>query len=127
MTAHQSTASIYERIGGEAAIAAAVDIFYEKILADPMLAPYFAELDMKQQVKKQIGFMTWAFGGPDVYKYRGLTEAHRDLVARGVGHAHFDAVAKHLYATLEELDVAPDLVAEIMTLVGSTRAAVLAG
>ena len=38
--------SLFERLGGEAAIDAAVDVFYEKVLADPSLAPFFDGVDM---------------------------------------------------------------------------------
>lgn len=117
--------TLYERIGGEAAVMAAVDIFYDKVLGDPLLAPYFEQLDMQAQARKQVAFMAWAFGGPERYAYRDLTEAHRGVVARGVGDAHFDAVAKHLRATLEELMVGESMIEEALTLVAATRKAVL--
>jgi hemoglobin len=58
---------IYERIGGEAAVMAAVDIFYRRVLADPLTAPFFDETDMAAQARKQVSFMAHAFGGPDAY------------------------------------------------------------
>jgi hemoglobin len=41
--------SLYERLGGEKAISAVVDKFYEFMLADPVVAPFFAETDMAKQ------------------------------------------------------------------------------
>ena len=38
---------------------------------------------------------------------------------------HFDAIAKHLQATLEELKVDKKLIVQAMAVVGSTRDAVL--
>lgn len=120
--------SLYERIGGEAAVKAAVDKFYSKILADANLAPFFAGVDMQRQQRHQENFMTFAFGGPNRYNGRGLRAAHAKLVHdKGLNDGHFDAVAGHLKATLEELSVAPALVQEVLTLVGGTRADVLAG
>src|SRR5689334_20728688 len=55
--------SLYERIGGENAILAAATIFYDKVLSDPSVSHFFAGLDMDQQVRKQVAFMSWAFGG----------------------------------------------------------------
>jgi hemoglobin len=127
MTDQATRPSLYERLGGEAAVMAAVDIFYDKVLDDPLLAPHFAKLDMKRQVQKQIAFMSWAFGAAKPYEYRPLGEAHRALVQAGVSHAHFDAVVAHLRATLDELMVAPALVDEVITLVESTRGSVLGG
>src|SRR5690606_28054137 len=54
-------ASLYEKIGGEAAVMAAVALFYEKVLADDVTKPFFEGLDMDKQTKKQIAFMTVAF------------------------------------------------------------------
>ncbi len=72
--------SLFERIGGEAAIEAAVVTFYEKVMADPSLAHFFDHLDMDAQFKKQIAFMTMAFGGPKTYSGRDLRTAHARLV-----------------------------------------------
>jgi hemoglobin len=118
--------SLYERIGGEAAVMAAVDVFYEKVLANELTRPFFQTLDMEAQVRKQIAFMSWALGGPDAYKGRDLAAAHAHLVkARGLGDAHFDAVASCLEATLTELGLERGLIDEVLGVVGTTRSSVL--
>lgn len=120
------TASLFERLGGMEAIMAAVDIFYDKVVADPLLAEFFNGIDMEKQAKKQMAFMAHAFNGPQEYKGKDLRAAHKHLVQnRGLGDAHFDAVAGHLKATLEELDVPADLVSEALAVVASTRNEVL--
>ena len=120
------SASLYERLGGEAAVMATVDLFYEKVLSDALLSEFFAELDMRAQIKKQTAFMMHAFGGPEEYRGRDLREAHAHLVKeRGLGDAHFDAVAKHLHDALTELKVEGGLIDEVLALVGSTRSEVL--
>ena len=63
--------SLFERIGGEAAIMAAVDRFYEKVTADELTRPFFIGLDLAAQTRKQVSFMAWAFGGPAEYEPRG--------------------------------------------------------
>jgi hemoglobin len=117
--------SLYERIGGETAVLAAVDLFYKKVIADKLTRPYFSGLDMALQSRKQVAFMAWAFGGPQEYKGRDLREAHRSLVKRGLSDTHLDAVTRHLRGTLEELGVAPPLIEEAMTIVATTRNEVL--
>jgi hemoglobin len=117
--------SLFERLGGEEAIMAAVDLFYAKVLADDLTRPFFAGLDMQAQTRKQVAFMAWAFGAPAEYKGRDLRAAHAGLVARGLTDTHFDAVAGHLQATLKELGVADDLVGEALAIVGSVRKEVL--
>jgi len=119
--------SIYERVGGEAAIMAAVGLFYDRIMADPSLAGYFEGMDMAKQIEKQIAFMTMAFGGPNEYTGRDLRAAHARLVRNRMGDVHFDAVVGHLVGALEELQVDRGLIDEIVDLVETTRADVLAG
>ena len=58
--------SLYERIGGEAAVDAAVDVFYRKVLSDPRIAEFFDSVDMDRQRAKQKAFLTYAFGGPTI-------------------------------------------------------------
>ena len=118
--------SLYDRIGGQAAVMAAVDLFYQKVMADELTRPFFEQLDLDAQIQKQISFMTWAFGGPTEYRGRSLRSAHARLVKElGLTDAHFDAVAAHLASTLRELDVPAELAAEALTIVASVRAEVL--
>jgi hemoglobin len=120
------TGSLYERIGGEPALMAAVDIFYAKVLADELTRPFFVGLDMEKQVRKQISFMAWAMGGPESYKGRDLEVAHRDLVrTKGLSDVHFDAVVRNLEQTLVELGIERALVDEVLGVVGQTRKHVL--
>lgn len=118
--------SLYERLGGSAAVNAAVDIFYEKILADERVAHFFRNIDMSRQRAKQKAFMTYAFGGAPNYSGESMRKAHERLVKEeGLNDSHFDAVAEDLQATLQELQVPENLIAEVMSLVGGTRDDVL--
>ena len=117
--------ALYHRIGGEAAIMAAVDLFYEKVLEDELTRPFFDGLDMAAQSRKQVAFMAWAFGGPAEFKGRDLRTAHAALVQRGLADVHFDRIAVHLESTLKELGVAPDLISEALTHISGTRDQVL--
>ena len=120
------TKSLYDRIGGEPAIMAAVNLFYEKIMKDEVTRPFFANLDMNAQVQKQIAFMSRALGGPGEYQGRNLRAAHAKLVnEQGLADRHFDAVASHLKTTLEELGVEQALVNEAITAIGGMRDEVL--
>lgn len=38
--------SLFEEIGGRAAVNAAVDLFYTKVFADPLLTSFFEGTDM---------------------------------------------------------------------------------
>jgi hemoglobin len=117
--------SLYERIGGDAAVNAAVDIFYRKVLKDVRINRFFADVDMEKQAAKQKAFLTFAFGGPNNYTGQDMRRGHAHLVAKGLNDAHFDAVMENLAATLTELNVPADLIAEAAKIAESTRNDVL--
>lgn len=119
-------AELYERLGGDAGLLAAVDRFYAKVLVDPLLSPFFASLDMGQQTAKQVAFMTRAFGGPEQFRGRDLGTAHGRLVREmGLNDVHFDAIVKHLELTLREIGAGESDIAEVLGIVSGTRDTVL--
>ncbi len=120
-----SNPSLYERIGGDAAVNAAVDLFYRKVLADDRINGFFEGIDMNKQAAKQKAFLTLAFGGPSHYSGKDMRDGHAHLVARGLNDSHFDAVMENLGATLQELGVPGDLIAEAAAIAESTRNDVL--
>lgn len=117
--------SLFEKIGGTAAVEAAVDIFYRKVLEDKSINQFFDNTDMEAQRAKQMAFLTMAFGGPSNYSGKDMREAHAPLVAKGLNESHFNAVAGHLQETLKELEVPEDLIGEVMAIAGSTHDDVL--
>ncbi|MBV1909632.1 MAG: group 1 truncated hemoglobin [Kangiellaceae bacterium] len=117
--------SLYARIGGEGAVNAAVDIFYRKVLSDDLISDFFDDVDMDGQIAKQKSFLTMAFGGPNEYTGEDMRKAHAPLVEKGLNESHFNAVAGHLAATLNELNVPSGLIDEVMAIAGSTHDDVL--
>lgn len=99
------TKSLYEQLGGEQMVDKTVTIFYRKVLADPLLRPFFEGMDMKRLEAMQRAFLITVFGGPGAYTGRDMSRAHARLVQRGLSDAHFDAVIRHLDTTLEEQGV----------------------
>lgn len=118
--------SLFDRIGGEAAVDAAVDKFYAKVLADDRIKHFFVSVDMDRQRQKQKLFLTYAFGGPVKYSGKSMRAAHAKLVEeQGLNHDHFVAVAENLQATLEDLSVPEELIGEVMAIAASTHDDVL--
>jgi len=117
--------TLYERLGGDAAVDAAVDIFYRYVLADDRINHWFDAVDMERQAAKQKAFMTMAFGGPNNYSGADMRKAHAHLVEQGLNDSHFDAVAENLGKALMDLNVAQEMIDEVMAIVGSTRDDVL--
>jgi len=113
--------SLYDKLGGDAAINAAVDIFYRKVLADDRISRFFEGVDMEDQAAKQKSFLTLAFGGPNNYTGKDLREGHAHLVKQGLDESHFNAVMENLGATLKELNVPDELINEAAQIALSTR------
>jgi hemoglobin len=117
--------TLFEQLGGETAVEAAVDVFYRKVLADYRINRFFDGSDMEKQAAKQRAFLTMAFGGPNNYTGTDMRTAHAKLVKIGLSGSHFDAVMEHLGATLSELDVPPALIEQVLALAETTRNDVL--
>lgn len=113
-------ATLYEKLGGKAAIEAAVDQFYERVLNDDRISYFFTGVDMQQQRQHQKAFLTYAFGGSSGYDGRMLREAHQHLVENmGLTGAHFDAVVENLVVTLKSLGVSDELIGEVGAIAAS--------
>lgn len=117
--------SLFERIGGEAAVTATVLKMYDKILDDELLAPFFENIDVEKLRLSQSAFVTYAFGGPNHYTGKRLRQAHATAVSQGMSGTHFDLVAAHLKTAMQELNVPAELITEALAIVDSTRDDVL--
>lgn len=105
-----SEASLYERIGGEPAVTAAVDRFYERILTDPDLRDFFNDISMSRLKAHQFAFLSQVLGGPRQYSGASMRDAHLRL---SIEQRHFDSVAVHLVETLRELGVPEGIIETI--------------
>lgn len=118
VTEETTPTSHYQRIGGAAAVKAAVELFYDKVLADPELAGYFTEVNMPEQRRHLALMLAVVLGGPNEYAGRGLAEAHRPL---NIPPAHYAMVGQHLTATLSELGAPADIVADVQVVLGQVQ------
>ncbi|WP_026929484.1 group I truncated hemoglobin [Glycomyces tenuis] len=98
----QATTTVFEQIGGEAAVEAVVAIFYGKVTDDPALAGYFEGIDMDRLKTHQARFVGQALGASRPYSGRSMRKAHADLA---ITSPDFDRVVGHLAASLTEAGV----------------------
>lgn len=108
------TVTLYERLGGEPAISAAVDVFYRRVLADTELSPFFEHVHLRRLRAHQFAFLSQAFGGPRQYSGATMAKAHGRLA---ITQRHFDLVAGHLVETLNELGVSQPIIDEVCSAV----------
>jgi len=117
--------TLYDQLGGSAAVNAAVDVFYRKVLGDPYVVKFFEGVDMNRQAAKQKAFLTMAFGGPHNYTGKDMRQGHKHLVKMGLNDSHFDHILVHLRSTLAELGVGDNLIQQVVAIAESTRTDVL--
>jgi hemoglobin len=120
-----NTQSLFDQIGGAAAVDAAVDIFYRKVLVDDRISHFFDGVDMDRQRAKQKAFLTMAFGGPNSYTGKDMRDGHAHLVKMGLDDSHVDAVIELLGQTLKELNAPDALIGQVAAIAESVRNDVL--
>ena len=118
--------SLYDELGGDAAISAALDAFYVKIFADPRVSPYFQDVDMARLKGHARAFLAVAFGGPDNYTGRDLRTAHERPRSMGLDDVSVDVFLSHFRVVLEEFGVDEGRITAVMEIAESGRSEVLA-
>lgn len=104
--------SLFDRIGGTPAVERLVTAFYERVLADPELAPFFEKTEMNKLRSMQREFFSAALGGPLVYSGKPLSHVH---FGRGITTRHLTLFVEHMLETLKGFDLDEQDVDEIVT------------
>ncbi len=115
--------SLYDRLGGRDAIRVVVDDFYDRVLDDERLRPYFDDVSIDRLRSHQVQFLAAVTGGPVDYSREDLRAAHADM---GIDEAEFEAVATHLDAALEDAGVARSDRRDVMETVQGLEGAIVA-
>lgn len=90
--------TLYERIGGEQAVAALVDNLYRRVLADPDLQSFFKGHSLERILSMQQELFCEALGGPLRYSGKPISAVHHPL---DIKMAHFQRFVGHVMAALE--------------------------
>lgn len=91
--------TLFDQLGGEAGIAKLVEDFYDRVLADPQLKPFFENASMDRLRTMQREFFAAALDGPP--KYSGLEISHVHW-GRGINKEHFGRFIDRLLDTLKD-------------------------
>src|SRR3954470_42704 len=114
--------SLYDRLGGYNAIAAVVDDFVGRLIADKQFERFFVghSADSKKRIRQHIvDQFCAAAGGPCVYTGRTMKDSHAGM---GITDAEWDAAGKHLVATLDKFKVGGDEKNDLLAFVSSLKA-----
>ncbi len=103
--------TLYNEIGGRKTVERLIDEFYERVLADPDLQPFFENTSMDKLRTMQQEFFAAALDGPGTLSELDLAYAHHGL---GIRQWHFSRFVEHLLATLESIGVGEESQMEII-------------
>ena len=113
--------SLYDRLGGYDAIAAVVDDFIGRLIADNQLEKFFAghSADSKMRIRQIIlDQLCAAARGPCVYTGRDMKTTHKGL---GITAADWDAAVKHLVESMDKFKVPKTEKDELLSFVASVK------
>lgn len=116
-----SEQSLYQRVGGYDALAAVVDDFLGRLVADKRFEKFFIghSEDSTKRIRQHIlDQFCAATGGPCIYIGRDMKTSHKGL---GITEADWDAAAKHLTASLDKFKVPEKEKNEILAFVTSLK------
>ena len=102
--------TLYEQIGGEPTIDKLITTFYQNVLSDPLLMPFFEHTSIEKLTKMQKAFFAIALGGPEPDLKIQLYEAHQ---GRGIERQHLTRFVEHLIETLREIGVEEKAAAKV--------------
>jgi hemoglobin len=94
--------SLYERLGGPAAMTSVVDDFVANVTADARINGFFSGMDIPRLKSRLVEQFCAGSGGPCRYRGRSMGAAHAGM---GVTEAHFNALMEDLAKTLDRLGV----------------------
>ena len=117
----QMKKSLYDRLGGYDAIAAVVDDFIGRLVADKKLTKFFvghSEDSLRKIRMHVIDQLCAAAGGPCLYTGRDMKTSHHGL---GITSDDWDAAANHLVETLDKFKVPAAEKGELLAFVGTLK------
>ena len=97
--------SLYERLGGYDAIAAATDELLQRLTSDPDIGFYWrghSTDSMKRDRQLIVDFLCEAIGGPIIYRGRDMKTSHEGL---RITERDWDIFVAHIVATLDHFSV----------------------
>lgn len=115
--------ALLDKLGGNHMLHAAVDQFYDRLVADPELQPFFAHSDIQLLKWHQFNFMSIAFAHvPEDFNVAELIlKKHARFFAMGMNETHFDLVIEHFKMTLKDLGIAENLIQDAVDMLSPIR------
>jgi len=94
--------SIYDQLGGFTTVRKVVIEFYNRVLDEDELNPYFSKINMERQIDHQTKFISMILGGPASFSDKHLKNVHKKL---NITNDHFELIKELIIETLEDFDL----------------------
>ncbi|HZT59190.1 MAG TPA: group 1 truncated hemoglobin [Pyrinomonadaceae bacterium] len=114
--------SLYERLGGEAAISAVIDDFVGRVAADSRVNQKFAKSNIDRVKIELKSFVCQATGGPCKYMGNSMPKAHKNMK---VTEGEFNALVEDLVATLDKFNVPAKEKGELLGALGPLKSQIV--
>ena len=118
-----SEQTLYDRLGGHDGIRAVVDDFYDRLVEDEALGPFFEGSDMEKLRRTQTDFLCEAAGGPETYDAEPVREAHLHVPFTP---EHIQRAVELLEESLDAFDVPEEDAEKVVGAVAAYEADLLA-
>ena len=105
--------ALWRALDDGALLARILEVFYARVFADPLLAPFFSETTERRLAEKQYNFLRQAITGEKVYFGERPRNAHHWMV---ISDNVFDHRADILRDVLVEFDVPPEVIDKLMAI-----------
>ncbi|MEL7498641.1 MAG: group 1 truncated hemoglobin [Planctomycetota bacterium] len=108
--------TLYEMIGGRENVELMVTAFYQRVLADPLLAPFFEYTEIEKLKKMQVAFFSIALGGGEPAEMSSLRKVH---AGRGIESKHLTRFTELLMETLMEVGITEENAKKVYERIGT--------
>ncbi len=115
--------TLYDQLGGFAAVRKLVSDFYDRVLDEEDLVPFFHDTEMANLIDHQTKFWATLLGGPASYTDEQLHKIH---ASRGIQGRHFDLMVDLAKETLEDGDIDEQQIASIIEKLNAYRPSLVA-
>jgi hemoglobin len=116
------TATLFERLGGEAKVRKIVNDVLDRNYNNPVIGHHFKKVDMKKLKQLVFEFFSMGTGGPHKYTGRDMPAAHKGL---GITKDDFETANIDTILALKANGVAEREINEVIAILDSMRGHVI--
>lgn len=118
-----SKKTLFHRLGGEPTLLKSLELFFNKVQADPVLIKYVRNIKINKVIEHQKRILMVAFGGSPGMTAENMRKSHKSL---NISDIDFDVLKALLQETFEQMDISHDLTLESLDLLEKYRKNVVA-